>query len=182
MISKVLLKDYRRIIIKTITLEDYKRSNNFEFYYSWRMHVDTYLKNSYVLEDLEKYRKKYYDVLLHPEKNAVIGAFHEGKLIGVVMLFIEASKPKVRHKGTWGINIHPIYQNQGLGKWLLEEMEVEARNRKLIKLEASFAEGNKPTKRLYVEKMDYKIEGRRRKSTRINGSYQDIFLIGKVIG
>jgi len=42
-IETFVLKDTREVIIKHIEIEDYEKNNNFEFYYTWRAQVDTFM-------------------------------------------------------------------------------------------------------------------------------------------
>ena len=65
------------------------------------MKVDTYLSNSYKLEDIEKFRKRYYSALDNPEANVVIGAFFEEKLVGIVCLL----RTKTQNKNMWGVGV-----------------------------------------------------------------------------
>ncbi len=89
---------------------------------------------------------------------------------------------KESHIGTWGIVIHPNFQNQGLGAKLLTLLENVAKQRGLKKLEAEYYDQNRSAEILYLEKMKYTVEGRKKKTGLLsNGTYTDKILIGKII-
>ena len=69
---------------------------------------------------------------------------------------------KESHIGTWGIAIHPNFQNQGLGVKLLTLLENIAKEKGIKKLEAEYYDGNKSAEILYLEKMKYTVEGRKK--------------------
>ncbi len=83
---------------------------------------------------------------------------------------------------TWGISINQDFQNQGLGKRLLEVLEHIAKTLGIKKLEAEFIEGNEIARNLYINKLNHSIEGRKQNSVLLsNGAYVDKIQIGKII-
>jgi len=177
-----VLKDTRKVIIKHIEIEDYEKNNNFEFYYTWRAQVDTFMTRKIRMENLEQDRKKYSEFLENPEEHVILGAFHNNRLIGLTALHIELTKERIAHIGHWGIMIHPDFHNNGLGTELLTQLEKEARNRGILKLEASYVSKNKAAEKLYLEKMNYIIEGRKILGIKLDdGTYDEIVLIGKIL-
>ena len=89
---------------------------------------------------------------------------------------------KRAHVGEWGIAIHPDFHNQGLGERLLTILEDKAKEKGLKKLEADYYDGNLSAEHLYLKKMNYKIEGRRKFAALLkNGIYTDRVSIGKII-
>lgn len=175
------LKDGRMVIIKHIAKEDYDRFDNYKYYFMWRLEIQKYLSSFYKEEDLETFKQKYYDALSKPNENIDIGAFHEGKLIGIVCAFIKFGNPKQGHVAKWGVNIKKEFHNQGLGTKLLETMEIVARLRGLKRLEATYAEGNGSAEHLYLNKLGYIKEGIQENKTCIDGEYQNVILIGKLL-
>ena len=54
-----------------------------------------------------------------PDDNFVVGAFHEGQLVGMAGFF-RYQIAKARHKGRiWGVYVRPSFRGQGVGRTLL---------------------------------------------------------------
>ncbi|MBN1803566.1 MAG: GNAT family N-acetyltransferase [Candidatus Lokiarchaeota archaeon] len=86
------------------------------------------------------------------------------------------------HMAIWGIAIHPDFQGLGLGKRLIELIEEYVKKKGIKKLHASYFEPNINAKRLYVDKLNYEIEGRQKFATKLkDGTYADIILIDKIL-
>lgn len=65
---------------------------------------------------------------------------------------------------------------------MLEIIEQIALSKGLKKLEAEFMDGNKAAENLYLRKMNYTIEGRKRMAISTdNGKYIDSVCIGKIL-
>jgi len=180
MIKEFILKDGRKVIIKKLTIEDYKKDNNYEFVHSWINQVNKYLNAEFNKEDLERDKKEWYKYLSTTDEIA-IGAIYDGKIIGTASLRLNLKSKKTRHVGDWGIAIHPDFHNNGLGMELLTIIEKIAEEKGLIKLEADFYDGNKSAETLYLKKLNYKIEGRRKYAILLkDGTYVDKICIGKI--
>jgi len=55
----------------------------------------------------------------NPDDNFIVGAFHEGQLVGMAGFF-RYQIAKARHKGRiWGVYVRANYRGQGLGRALL---------------------------------------------------------------
>ncbi|MFW9879984.1 MAG: GNAT family N-acetyltransferase, partial [Candidatus Thorarchaeota archaeon] len=156
------LKNGRIVTIKRLNVEDYDRGNNYEFVHDWISRISKYLGRDFDSRNLELDKKLLYDSLKNKEANISIGALHKGKIIASSSLVLNPFNEKMSHIGTWGISVHPDFQNQGLGRKLLLLIEKIAKDKNLIKLEAEFLEGNEPAEILYVHKLGYVIEGRRK--------------------
>ena len=182
MIEEFKLKDGGSVIIKRLSIDDYEFNNNYEYIHNWMNRVSKYLGRDFNPKYLEIDKKLWYDSLKNDEVNITIGALHEEKIIGSSSLILNPFNRKMSHVGTWGICIHPNFQNQGLGRRLLLLIEKLAKDKKIIKLEAEFLDGNKSAEILYVQKLDYVIEGRRKcKAKLIDGTFLDSILIGKIL-
>ena len=58
----------------------------------------------------------------HPDDNFVLGAFHEGQLVGMAGFF-RYRISKARHKGRiWGVYVRESCRGLGLGRALLEAL------------------------------------------------------------
>ncbi|NVM31822.1 MAG: GNAT family N-acetyltransferase [Candidatus Helarchaeota archaeon] len=182
MLEQFELKNGTLVTIKRLFVDDYEKDNNYEFVHSWLHKVDRYLGMEFLEEELENDKASWYKSLANLEEMINIGALHEEKIIGSVSLQIKVKNKRLQHRGEWGITIHPDFQNNGLGTRLLEIIEVIAREKGLIRLEAGYVEGNEIAVHLYVNKMGYTIEGRCPFALRYdNGTYEAEILIGKIL-
>ena len=180
--EKFELKDGRIVIIKRVRREDYEKNNNYEYVHGWLNSVNTFLGLEFNEEDLENDEKFLYEHLSNEEGVIFIGAIFNDKIIGSSSLEIKVNNVKMKHVGEWGIAIHPDFHNQGLGGKLLATIEKTALERGVKKLEAEFFEGNENARRLYINKLNYEIEGRRKFSGLLkDGNFVDKILIGKII-
>ncbi len=182
MIEEFKLKDGRSVIIKRLSTDDYEQGNNYEYVHDWMCRVSKYLGRDFDPEYFEIDKKLWYDSLKNEDVNITIGALYESKIIASSSLILNPFNKKMYHIGTWGISIHPDFQNQGLGRELLLLIEKVAIDKNLIKLEAEFLDGNKPAEILYVQKLNYSVEGRRKCKAKLkNGTFLDSILIGKIM-
>ena len=182
MTEKFELKDGRVVIIKRLMKEDYVKDNNYEFVHNWLRSVNQFLGLEFNKEDLKNDEKFLYEHLSNTEGVIFIGAIFDEKIIASSSLEIKVNNAKMSHVGEWGIAIHPDFHNQGLGAKLLAKIEEIALERGLKKLEAEFFEGNEKACRLYIEKLKYDVEGRRKFSGLLKGGkFVDKILIGKII-
>ncbi len=182
MIERFKLKDGRSVLIKHLSKEDYEINKNYEFVHSWMRDVSKYLAKEFKKEDLENDKKDLYETLSDNTRSLFIGAIFKDKIIASASLKLNSFNVKESHVGNWGIAIHPDFQNQGLGVELLTIIEKLAKEKGLKKLEAEFYERNKNAEVLYLKKMNYKIEGRKKYAGLLNdGNYADKILIGKII-
>jgi len=180
--EKFKLKDGRIVEIKRLTVEDYRINNNYEYVHDWMNQVNEFLALEFEKEDLEKDRANFEILMSNKDKYIMIGAIYGGKIIGSASLELNLSNKKMGHIGKWGIAIHPNFHNQGLGMRLLQLTEVEAKEKKIKKLEAGYYSGNIKAERLYVGKLNYQIEGRRKFGGKLpDGTYTERILIGKII-
>ncbi len=182
MIEKFKLKDGRIVIIKRLFKSDYENNNNYEFVHNWLRKVNKFLAKDFNEEDIEKDKKELYQILSNDKVSIFIGALDDKKIIGSASLMINPFNEKESHVGTWGIAIHPNFQNHGLGVKLLILLENIAKEMGIKKLEAEYYDGNKSAEILYLEKMKYTVEGRKKYTGLLNdGIYTDKILIGKII-
>ena len=170
------------VIIKPVSTENLNINHNYEFLHTWLQQINKYLTRNFNKEDLKKNKREYFKALSKPNEYIRIGAFHNEKIIGHCSLHLTPQKKKLRHVGSWGLVIHPVFQNQGLGTRLLEIIEQIGKERGLKRLEASYVEGNKGAERLYIGKLKYEIEGRRKAAICMDdGTYRNAVCIGKII-
>jgi len=83
-------------------------------------------------------------------KKLVLGAFHDGQLVGVVGLSFE-QREKVRHKATlFGMYVRPTFRGRGIGRELVQLGLEHARERPGVKVvQLTVTETNRPAVSLY---------------------------------
>ncbi|MFX1396469.1 MAG: GNAT family N-acetyltransferase [Promethearchaeota archaeon] len=176
------LKNGRKVSIKRLFKDDYEKNNNYTFVYNWLHDVNKYLSLNFEKKDLKQNKITYYKMISNEKLYIVIGAIFNEAIIATAHLSLVPPETKSGHVGTWGIAVHPDFQYQGLGRKLLEQVEECARQKGLKKLQASFFAKNERAEKLYIEKMNYVIEGKQKFAALLNdGTYTDIVLIGKIL-
>lgn len=176
------LKDGRIVLIKRLSIEDYEKNNNYEFIYSWLNQVNKYLLREFEKEDLQQNKEYYYNKLSNKAEELMIGAIYDQRIIASAGVGVNLKLKKIRHVGNWVIAIHPDFQNQGLATKILMILEKTATERGLKRLEAEVFEGNEVAEHLYVRKLGYEIEGRRKYAALLkDGTYVDKIIMGKII-
>ena len=83
------------------------------------------------------------------------------------------------HAGWLGMGVLKEYRGQGIGSALLYQSLEEARNRGLERVELSVFASNLTAIHLY-EKFKFEVEGRKRRARKIDGSYDDIIVMGLI--
>ena len=81
------------------------------------------------------------------------------------------------HTGKLGMGLLKGYRDQGIGSRLLEKVLSEARDLGLERVELDVYASNTRAIDLY-EKFNFHMEGRKRKARKLNGSYEDIIVMG----
>lgn len=106
-----------------------------------------------------------------PENFLIVGAFLEGKLVGLVGLFRE-QRIKLRHKATvWGMYVLPEYRNIGIGKTLLLDLIGRAKGIKgLEQLNLSVVETKQAAAKLYAS-CGFKAYGLEERALKVEGKY-----------
>ena len=109
----------------------------------------------------------------------LLGAFNESELIGHLMFGkARGNHPWCKHVGYFAMMILKPYWGQGLGQKMLQTMFAFAGSVDVTRIEASVRVDNSHGVRLY-EKSGFLIEGTRRSSFLINGTYYDEHMIAK---
>lgn len=163
-------------------MKDYEKDNNYEYVHDWLNQVNTYLAFEFEKEDIDKNKRNFEMLMSNKEEYIMIGAIYNEKIIAAANLSLNLDNNKMKHIGNFGIAIHPDFHNQGLGYRLLTIIEKIAYDKGILKLEAEYYGGNKNAEILYLNKMDYIVEGKRKLGTLLkDGYYTDKILIGKIL-
>jgi RimJ/RimL family protein N-acetyltransferase len=104
----------------------------------------------------------------------VLVAELDNQIVGL-LFFVPQPKKKNSHTGEFGVNVHPDYQQMGIGRALVEELLKWARaNAKIEKVFLTVFHTNQKAIQLY-EKLGFVEEGRHIKAIKqLNGEYVDI--------
>ncbi len=182
MIENFKLKDGRIVEIKILNSSDYEKNKNYEFVHGWLNKINKYLNYEFNKENLERDKKEFFDNSINSDKEIIVGALYEGRIIASATLRLNLRIRKRQHVGEWGIAIHPDFHNHGLGMRLITIIEGLAKEKGLKKLEADFYSGNLSAEYLYINKMKYEIEGKRKLAVFLkDGTYTEKVMIGKII-
>jgi RimJ/RimL family protein N-acetyltransferase len=173
----VALKDGSIVQLKIATREDYS-DGRYEFLYSWLSKVDRYLSMRFKPEDIEDNKQRWLDNL-NNNRVTVVGLC-EGRIVATASLLLNDARSRVAHTASFGIAIHPRFQNKGLGTVLIKFLESLAKKRGVEKIEVNYYDGN-PAVALYTS-LHYCYEGRRLKKGKLDdGTYADEILMCKFI-
>ena len=104
------------------------------------------------------------------------GRVGNGRVVGWCDIEIYTRKG-FAHAGKLGMGVLNGYRGQGLGKALLESALAVARDRHLERVELDVYASNQIAIHLY-EKFGFQIEGRKRRARKLDGTYDDIIVMG----
>ncbi len=86
-----------------------------------------------------------------------------------------------RHVGRLGMGVVSDHRRQGIGRRLMAECIGQARRLALEKLELAVFADNEPAIKLYGQ-FGFVREGLKEKARKLDGDYQDILLMARVLG
>lgn len=108
-------------------------------------------------------------------------AFDNDQIVGYLNFRVPmAQHPWVKHVGSFGMMVLKPYWGQGIGTKLLAYMEEQAQKLNVTRIEASVRISNTQALRLY-KKNGYTVEGTKQSSAFINDSFQDEYIIAKIL-
>lgn len=126
-----------------------------------------------------EYWQKRIESYLQGPGHLYLGAFHQDKLIGAIFFWQTApDHPWIKHIGSFGLMVMQEQWGQGIATQLLKHLDTHARRMGITRIEADVRVENEVAIQLYL-KSGYKIEGRKERSTLVDGSYKDCFYIAK---
>lgn len=173
----ITLVDGRDVELKIATREDYS-DGRYEFLHSWLGKVDKYLSMRFLPEDIDNNKQTWLNNL-NNSRITVVGLY-EGRIVASATLLMNNARTRVSHTASFGIAIHPGFQNKGLGTILIKSLESIAKERGVGKMEVNYYDGN-PAVALY-RSLHYCYEGRRLKRAKLDdGTYVDEVLMYKFI-
>ena len=86
---------------------------------------------------------------------------------------------KIKHTAYIVVGIRQAFRGQGIGKKLFSELDLWARENKILRLELTVMCPNNSAKNLY-ERNGFEIEGIKRKSIFMDGEYIDEYYMAKI--
>lgn len=125
--------------------------------------------------------QEYIDGLLRNDHQYVAVVQEEGgeRIIGTAG-FSVMRNPRLYHSASFGIMVHPDYQNCGVGTALMKAILDLADNwLMLVRIELTVFCDNERAIHLY-EKMGFEIEGKKRMAAIRHGKYADEYLMARI--
>lgn len=117
--------------------------------------------------------------MLSRDNQTIFIAEKDGQLIGYLTAYGGRYK-RNRHNAYIITGILQSFTYQGIGTRLFEELDGWAKKNKIIRLELTVMANNDAAIALY-RKMGFEIEGRKKHSIFINGSYLDEYCMAKLL-
>lgn len=143
---------------------------------------DTTLTSSGEFRFTEKTEADFIDNMNIVSDNSImLVATHDDKIIG--MLGFHGSRfRKNKHTGIFGISIHPLTRNEGIGKILITTLLIWAKEHPIIeRVELSAFSHNDNGLHLY-RSLGFEEEGRKKKAAKLkDGSYVDMILMNQFV-
>lgn len=103
----------------------------------------------------------------------------EGRIIGGAGFYITPPGTRLSDTATFFLYVEPAYWGKGIGNAAIHFLETEVRNRGYHRMECQVADSNPRAIRLY-ERLGYEVEGRKKQAFRIDDTYYDLIVMGKV--
>jgi putative acetyltransferase len=112
------------------------------------------------------------------ENDHLLVAEVDGKVVGSAGLKVNQS-PRMNHVASFGIGLHPDYQDKGIGSMLIREILDLADNwLMLIRVELDVFEDNERAIHLY-KKYGFVVEGKKKYATKRFGKYDTEILMAR---
>ena len=86
---------------------------------------------------------------LEAERDVIVIAKHNGKIIGLANLSARSSKARVQHRSSFGISVQKAYWSVGVGSALLEQIIKLAKQIGFEQIELTVMKGNDKAQSLY---------------------------------
>jgi len=107
------------------------------------------------------------------------GIHTNGRIIGGAGFYAQPKGTRLSHAATFFLYIEPSFWGRGIGTRAIQFLEKEAGSRGYLRMECMVAATNPGAIRLY-ERLGYEKEGVKKQAFRLDNSYEDLVLMGKV--
>lgn len=150
----------------------------------WQMQADLDKETKYMMYEPNE-RQKDNNLInsiiknAEDEKNLLLVAEDKGEIIG----FISAQRGtlmRIKHVAYIVIGIRKAYQGKGIGSEFFTRLNVWAKQQEITRLELTVMCNNKKAIHLY-EKNGFSVEGIKKNSMLVDGSYVDEFYMSKLL-
>lgn len=101
-------------------------------------------------------------------------------VVGGAGFYVQAPGTRLSHAATFFLYLDPAAWGQGIGTATLRFIEAEVRRRGFRRLDCMVAATNPRAIRLY-QKEGFEVEGIRREAFCLDGRYEDLVLMGKIL-
>lgn len=169
------LKDGRSVDVRPLTKADASAAQRFFV----KIGEQTIFTNQYPgqpVKDAEQLAAQYEN-----KRFFHLGAFDGSELVGHIFGGIpKLDHPWLGRTCRFGLMILDGYKRQGIGGFLIDQMEMWAKDRKMHRIEASVRCQNLAAIALYLKK-GFVIEGQAKETAFINGVWHDEYLIAKLL-
>lgn len=169
------LKDGRSVDVRPLTKADASAAQRFFV----KIGEQTIFTNQYPgqpVKDAEQLAAQYEN-----KRFFHLGAFDGSELVGHIFGGIpKLDHPWLGRTCRFGLMILDGYKRQGIGGFLIDQMEMWAKDKKMHRIEASVRCQNSAAIALYLKK-GFVIEGRAKETAFINGVWHDEYLIAKLL-
>lgn len=169
------LKDGRSVDVRPLTKADASAAQRFFV----KIGEQTIFTNQYPgqpIKDLEQLTARYEN-----KTSFHLGAFDGSELVGHIFGgILKPDHPWVGRTCRFGLMILDGYKRQGIAGFLMEQMEMWAKDKKMHRIEASVRCQNLAAIALYLKK-GFVIEGQAKETAFINGVWHDEYLIAKLL-
>lgn len=104
-------------------------------------------------------------------------AFQGRAIVGMIDLR-RGDHPQTKHTGSFGMSVGSQHRGQGIGRKLINELEIWCKLNGISRLELEVFSNNADAVHLY-ESCGFQHEGKRIGAVKIEGKYEDILLMAK---
>ena len=126
-------------------------------------------------EEVHMTDKEFKQRLNHPDR-VTLGAFQDKALVGMITLMTSGREKTKQNGHIVSMIVTPEYRKQGIGNKLLEEIILEAKNRKVLNLFLSVTSTNQVAIHMY-QMVGFKRYGIEERTIKINDTYFDTDLM-----
>jgi RimJ/RimL family protein N-acetyltransferase len=108
------------------------------------------------------------------------GIHAAGRIIGGAGFYITPPGTRLSHIATFFLYVEPAYWGKGIGTEAIRFLENEVKKRGYHRMECMVADTNPRAIKLYLQ-LGYEKEGVKKQAFRINDTYKDLVIMGKVL-